>query len=279
MDQQTGGMARARGPGETASELLARKLDGRLLELHKALRRIDASGKTQRRMREGCRRIALVGYTNAGKTSLMNALTGAGLSARDAPFETLDTTSRCLTRHGGDVLISDTVGFIRRLPDRLLASFASTLAEIVEASLLVFVVDASDPEMELHLATTRELVEKIGAGDVARFYVFNKLDRLAAAPGADDLARWSEGHPSALLSSRDPHAIAALTEALLGAVRREEAALSTLVPYAASDVLALVHGKCRVLESVAADEGLHLRIQGPAPVIARIRAALEEDGR
>src|SRR6185312_3400407 len=116
MDQQTGGMARARGPGETASELLARKLDGRLLELHKALRRLDASGRTQRRMRAGCRRMALVGYTNAGKTSLMNALTGAGLSARDVPFETLDTTSRCLTRHGGDVIVSDTVGFIRRLP-------------------------------------------------------------------------------------------------------------------------------------------------------------------
>lgn len=276
MDQQTGGMARARGPGETASELLARKLDGRLEELRHALRRLDASGRTQRRQRGACRRMVLVGYTNAGKTSLMNALTGAGLSARDVPFETLDTTSRCLTRHGGDVLISDTVGFIRRLPDRLLASFASTLAEIVEASLLVFVVDASDPERELHLSTTRALVEKIGAGDVPRFYVFNKLDRLPAPPAAAALARWSEGHPWAALSSHDARAVTALEEALLGAVRGDEGVWSAFVPYGASEVLALIYGRCRVLDSVARDGGLNLRVQGPAPTIARVRAALRE---
>lgn len=155
MDQQTGGMARARGPGETASELLARKLDGRLEELKKALRRLEQSGRTQRKRRDDCKRMVLVGYTNAGKTSLMNALTGARLSARDMPFETLDTTSRCLTRHGGDVVISDTVGFIRRLPDRLLGSFESTLAEVTEASLLVIVVDISDDERDLHAETTR----------------------------------------------------------------------------------------------------------------------------
>jgi GTPase len=279
MDQQTGGMARARGPGETASELMARKLDGRLEELHKALRKLTASGRTQRRKRSACKRMVLVGYTNAGKTSIMNALTGAQLEARDMPFETLDTTSRCLTRHGGDVLVSDTVGFIRRLPDRLLASFESTLAEIVEASLLVFVVDASDHERDLHLSTTREVVEKIGAGDVPRFYVFNKLDRLPSTPREEDLGRWSEGHPWAVLSSHDARAIEALEEALLRAVRPEAAVLSTFVPYEASEVLALVYGKCRVLDSSAAGDGLSLRIQGPVPVIGRIRAALGEDRR
>lgn len=279
MDQQTGGMTRARGPGETASELMARKLDGRLEELQKALRKLTTSAKTQRRQRAACERLVLVGYTNAGKTSLMNALTGARLSARDMPFETLDTTSRCLTRHGGDVLISDTVGFIRRLPDRLLASFESTLAEVVEASILVFVVDASDHERELHLRTTREMVEKIGAGGVPRFYVFNKLDRLPSAPDRAELARWSEGHPWAVLSSHDAVAVAALTEALLRAARREETELSTFVPYAASEVLSAVYGKCRVLVSEAVDDGLRLRLQGPAPVIARIRAALEEQSR
>ena len=128
MDQQTGGNKNARGPGETASELMARKLDGRLKELRNSLESCETSSLTQRKQRSDCQRIALVGYTNAGKTSLMNALTGAGLVARDRPFETLDTTSRCLTRHGGGVVVSDTVGFIRRLPERLLASFASTLA-------------------------------------------------------------------------------------------------------------------------------------------------------
>jgi GTP-binding protein HflX len=279
MDQQTGGMARARGPGETASELMARKLDGRLAELHQARCRLEASGRTQRRQRDRCQRMVLVGYTNAGKTSLMNALTGAGLSARDMPFETLDTTSRCLTRHGGDVLLSDTVGFIRRLPDRLLASFESTLAEVVEASLLVFVVDASDHERELHLRTTRELVEKMGAADVPRFYVFNKLDRLPETPADEVLAQWSEGHPWAALSSHDAGAVAALEGALLRTVRGRDLELSTFVPYAATEILGLVYGKCRVLDSSAMEDGLRLRVQGPGPVISRIRAALGEETR
>jgi GTP-binding protein HflX len=269
MDQQTGGSARARGPGETASELLARKLDARLDALKKALRQLETSAATQRRQRSACKRMTLVGYTNAGKTSLMNALTAADLSARDRPFETLDTTSRCLTRHGGDVLVSDTVGFIRRLPERLLASFESTLAEIAEASLLVVVVDASDPERELHLQTTQTILERVGAGAIPRFYVFNKLDRL----GADDprdFARSSEGHPWKALSATDVRAVADLEAALLRTVRVDEDELTALVPYSAAEALAFVYSKCRVLETVASDEGLTVRVQGPRAVIARV---------
>jgi GTP-binding protein HflX len=272
MDQQTGGMTRARGPGETASELLARKLDGRLEELKKALKKLETSGRTQRRQRRACARIALVGYTNAGKTSLMNALTAAELSARNMPFETLDTTSRCLTRHGGDVLISDTVGFIRRFPERLLASFESTLTEILEATLLVVVLDASDYERELQLQTTLKLIEKMGAADTPRFYVFNKLDRLTPPPGENQLARMAEGHPWAALSSRDVRAVAELEQTLLRLVRQHEE-LVTFVPYTASDVLALVYRECRVIDSVAESDGLELRIQARPSVIAKIRSS------
>jgi GTP-binding protein HflX len=271
MDQQTGGSARARGPGETASELLARKLDARLDALKKALRRLETSAATQRRQRSACKRIALVGYTNAGKTSLMNALTTTDLSARDRPFETLDTTSRCLTRHGGDVLVSDTVGFIRRLPERLLASFESTIAEIAEASLLVVVVDASDPERALHLSTTRTLLARARAAAVPRFYVFNKMDRPGAAADPREFARWSDGHPWTALSTADAGAVADLEAALLHAVRADEDELTALVPYAAAEPLALVYGKCRVLESVASNEGLTMRVRGPRSVIAHIR--------
>jgi GTP-binding protein HflX len=270
MDQQTGGMARARGPGETASELLARKIDGRIEALEAALKRIATSAETQRRQRAACKRVALVGYTNAGKTSLMNALTGADLSARDRPFETLDTTSRVLTRHGGDVLVSDTVGFIRRLPERLLASFASTLAEVAEASLLAIVVDASDPERELHLRTTRGLLDRIGAAEIPRFYVFNKVDRLPGEPSAGELARWSDGAPFALVSAHDPEAVARLATSLLAAVRCDEDEVTTRVPYGASDVLALVYGQCRVVESEATDDGLRLRVRGPRAVLSRL---------
>lgn len=272
MDQQAGGVPRARGPGETASELLARQLDSRLAELRKALSRLESAARTQRQLRDGCKRVALVGYTNAGKTSLMNALTEAGLSARDAPFETLDTTSRCLTRHGGEVLVSDTVGFIRRLPERLLASFESTLSEIAEASLLAIVVDVADPELDLHLETTHQVLARIGADAVPRFYVFNKADRLSEAPKAESLERQTGGHPFALLSSRDPHAARALQASLVRAARREDEALTLFVRYDAADLLALVYARCRVTESEASSDGLTLRVEGPSPVIARLRA-------
>ena len=151
MDQQAGGVMVSRGSGDTASELLARRLDDRLTELRRRSNRSARRRLGRRQHRTRAFRVALAGYTNAGKTSLMNALCHAELSVRDRPFETLDTTTRCLTRHGGDVLLSDTVGFIRRLPDRLFASFESTLAEITEASLLLVVVDVADPELEEHL--------------------------------------------------------------------------------------------------------------------------------
>ena len=271
MDQQTGGSKNARGPGETASELLARKLDSRLAELRKGLTRLETSAKTQRQQRLECRRLVLVGYTNAGKTSLMNALTSGELSARDMPFETLDTTSRCLTRHGGEVVISDTVGFIRRLPDRLLASFDSTLSEIGEASLLVIVVDASDYERELQIEATLQILHRMKAHEIPRFYVFNKLDRLAAFPDSDELARWSAGHPWTVLSTRDRDAVAKLETALIQAVRREEEELTALVPYAATHLLSLIYGKCRVLASDATEEGLTLRIRGPFSVLSRVK--------
>jgi len=274
MDQQTGGNKNARGPGETASELLARKLDSRLAELRKALLKLSTSAHTQRKQRAECQRLVLVGYTNAGKTSLMNALTASELSARDMPFETLDTTSRCLTRHGGEVVVSDTVGFIRRLPERLLASFESTLSEIGEASLLVIVVDASDYECELQLVTTLQILKQMGAHEIPRFYVFNKLDRLAEFPDSDKLARWSGGQPWAALSTRDSAAVKKLQTALIQAARREEEELTAVVPYGAVQLLALIYRKCRVMASDASDEGLTLRIVGPQSALARIKQEL-----
>jgi GTP-binding protein HflX len=276
MDQQTGGMARARGPGETASELLARELDGRLLELQKSLRRLQISSRTQRSQRSGCKRLALVGYTNAGKTSLMNALTRAELSARDMPFETLDTTSRALDRHGGEVLLSDTVGFIRRLPQRLLASFESTLAEIVDASLLVVVVDISDYEREAQLQATVEQLVRLGAEQVPRFYVFNKVDRLASPPTTAELLALAGEHPYAVVSSHDAAAMQRLAAELLRVARCDEAPLTTIIPYDATELLSFIYANCRVISSEARVDGLLLSFAAPAAAVAKIRAQIQE---
>jgi GTP-binding protein HflX len=275
MDQQTGGNKYARGPGETASELMARKLDGRLKQLRSALASCETSGRVQRRQRSSCQRIALVGYTNAGKTSLMNALTRAALSARDMPFETLDTTSRCLTRHGGEIVLSDTVGFIRRLPERLLASFHSTLSEISEASLLLIVVDVSDPERELQLETTLQLVEQIGAQQVPRFYVFNKLDRLPEPPDPSALEALCEGHPWLMLSVHDAPAIVELEQQLIAKVRSREEEKTLFVPYRLTNQLSLIYANCRVLETEAGDAGLKLRVQASPAVMGRLRSSLK----
>ncbi|MEM9193980.1 MAG: GTPase HflX [Myxococcota bacterium] len=268
MDQQAGGIMGSRGAGETASELFARRLDGRLADLRRRLVRLKRAGHAQRKQRAGCDRIALVGYTNAGKTSLMNALTAAGLSVRNRPFETLDTTSRCLTRHGGDVLISDTVGFIRRLPERLFASFESTLAEAAEASLLVLVVDASDPERAAHLQTTDEVLTKLGAASIPRFIVFNKIDRLAL--DTRELRRLAGVHPFAALSARDSAAVDALRSTLLRTVRRDHEVRDVFVPYERADVVNLIYAKCRVQKVTATDTGTQFVLEGPHHVVTNI---------
>lgn len=277
MDQQSGGMTKARGPGETASELLARRLDGRLAELHRQSARLVRAGDTQRRGRETCQRVVLVGYTNAGKTSVMNALTAAELSARDMPFETLDTTSRCLTRHGGDVILSDSVGFIRRLPPRLLASFESTLAELSEASLVLVVLDVSDPEWVMHAETTEAQISRLGAAETPRLYIFNKADRLDAAPHPEALRAVCGGHPHTLVSSHDPAAMDHLRDEVVRLARKEHRQARVFVPYAAPALLARVYAECRVLTTEAVERGLVFTLEGAPHVVAQLQRAAKEN--
>ncbi|MBI5510416.1 MAG: GTPase HflX [Deltaproteobacteria bacterium] len=275
MDQQTGGAVNSRGPGETASELLARQLDARLEALRHAFGKELRAAETQRNSRSNCRRIALVGYTNAGKTTLMNGLTGAALSARDMPFETLDTTSRSLTRHGGDVLLSDTVGFIRRLPARLLASFESTFAEAREASLLAVVVDVSDVEWRMHLATTHELLSRLKADAIPRFYVFNKADRLGTPAAEDTLNEAAQGHEHATLCGHDAEAVTRLRDALIRAVRGGRH-VRLLVPYAATRAMSLVYSKCRVIAAEPEATGVRFDLDADAMVLTQLEKALAE---
>lgn len=276
MDQQMGGVAGSRGPGETASELLARQLDGRLAELRKASRKIEKGDDNRRKRRDNCLSVALVGYTNAGKTSLMNALTRGDFSSADRPFETLDTVSRSLSRHGETVVLSDTVGFIRRLPERLLASFESTLAEAREANLLAIVVDLSDYEWEAHLDTTVEVLEKLAADGIPRHYVFNKMDLVDLVPSRDKLEELTEGHGFSLVSSRESESVEQLKESLLRAVRVDQRECTLVVPYQATEVLNLIYAGCRVKETTSSEHGLTLQVEGRNSVLERIEKKLAE---
>ncbi len=171
-----------RGSGESQDELDRRKIRDRIAELQQELAALELERRTQRERRQGSRghaHVALVGYTNAGKSTLMRALTGSAVLVADKLFATLDTTVRVLQPEGVPrVLVSDTVGFIENLPHGLVASFKSTLDEALEASLLAHVIDASDPACERQRAVTEEVLAEIGAEDVPRLLVFNKLDRV-----------------------------------------------------------------------------------------------------
>lgn len=273
MDQQAGGVMGSRGSGDTASELLARRLDDRLTELRRRLAQIEHADAGRRQHRTRAFRVALAGYTNAGKTSLMNALCHAELSVRDRPFETLDTTTRCLARHGGDVLLSDTVGFIRRLPDRLFASFASTLAEITEASLLLVVVDASDPELEEHLRLIDAVFGRLGAAALPRLVVFNKSDRPSAARPADELTRLAGGHAHLAASAHDPLAVDSVRAAILAAARARNAVREVFVPYDRGELSGRIYAQCRVLRTQATPRGTQLLIEGAPSIVQQLARA------
>lgn len=273
MDQQMGGSNKARGPGETASELLARRIDKRIADLRKRLTQLKQADAAQRKSRSSTARVTLVGYTNAGKTSLMNALTNAGLSARDRPFETLDTTSRALTRHGGDVLLSDTVGFIRRLPEQLMASFESTLAEVAEASLLVVVIDASDPEASSHLDTTLQMLERLDAAAVPRLVVFNKCDKLLEVPPFEHMAG---NNPYVTVAANDPTAVERLREVILDRARQTQLEQAVFVPYEHASLIRHIYANCRVSRTEALETGTQFTIHGePHQIQAVLRMAKE----
>ncbi len=181
LERQRGGLGKTGGPGEKQIELDRRQIGVRIKRLRQRLQALGKQRRTQRRAR--ARRdvfsVSLVGYTNAGKSTLFNALTHAGSYAADQLFATLDTTSRrCFVAEGVEVVLSDTVGFIRGLPHQLVDAFKSTLEESVEADLLLHVVDAASPARDAQMAEVDRVLAEIGAAEVPRLLVFNKIDRL-----------------------------------------------------------------------------------------------------
>jgi GTP-binding protein HflX len=192
LNRQRGGHYGTRGSGETRLETDRRRVEQRIRRLEAELEGVRRQRETQRkqRRRQGVPVCALAGYTNAGKSSLLNALTGADVPAEDKLFATLDPTSRRLGLPGGlSCLLVDTVGFIRRLPHSLIDAFRSTLEEAAMADLLIHVVDASDPDAESCYDTTVSVLNSLGAGKIPTILVCNKADRSEAAANLPALQR------------------------------------------------------------------------------------------
>ncbi|HEX5611009.1 MAG TPA: GTPase HflX [Burkholderiales bacterium] len=269
-----------RGAGESRIELDRRKIRDRIAELEQELAAMGAERKTQRARRQerpGLARVALVGYTNAGKSTLMRALTESEVQVADKLFATLDTTVRALHPESVPrVLVSDTVGFIKNLPHGLVASFKSTLDEALEASLLVHVVDASDPGFERQLAVTEEVLAEIGAQAVPRLLVLNKIDRIGAEEAQrEHEAALREAHPQAIvMSARRGGDVAKLREAILAFFRKDLVEEELFIPWSAQQLRGEIFSTCRVLEERAANEGTFFRIQGEREAIDRLREHL-----
>jgi GTPase len=260
-----------RGAGESSVELDRRKIRDRISELKTELAAIEDESKTRRARRQEALRVALVGYTNAGKSSLMRALTGSHVLIADKLFATLDTTVRALwpeTRPR--ILVSDTVGFIRKLPHDLVASFRSTLDEALEASLLLQIVDAADPAFRAQLQVTREVLDEIGAGDVPWILVLNKIDKVAQT---DREALLKEFPAALLVSAKDPADVGRVRDTIIGAFEADMTDAELVVPYNAGSAIGEIH-KVHVLSESYEGDGVHYRVRAPKAAIDRIRAML-----
>jgi GTP-binding protein HflX len=270
-DRVRGGVG-GKGAGESSLELDRRRIRDRIAELKDELARIEGGAKTRRQRRSELPTVALVGYTNAGKSSLMRALTSTEVYVADKLFATLDTTVRRLVPPTDPpILVTDTVGFIKKLPHDLVASFRSTLDEAADADLLLHLVDASDPAHADQLAVTREVLREIGADAVETWLLLNKIDR------CDDDTRTalSDHYPNAMqLSAKSVADVHAVRDRLIErfAGKLEEADIE--VPYSQQRVIHLIHERATILAEEHTDTGTRLRIRAPQKTLDELRAAL-----
>lgn len=273
MRESTGSRERqqGRGSGDSAVELDRRKIRDRLAELREGLAVIQRDQDNRRYARRDQLRVALVGYTNAGKSSLMRALTGSEVLVADQLFATLDTTVRALQPETRPrVLVSDTVGFIQKLPHDLVASFRSTLDEALEASLLLYVVDASDPTWEAQLEVTRDVLREIGAQSVPSRLLFNKADRLSSEAREALLQR----HPEALvLSAHSLEDVAALRQTVIEFFERSMVDADLVIPYARQGRISEVYENARVISEAFDETGRRLKVRALPAAIARLTHA------
>jgi GTP-binding protein HflX len=277
-DRQRGGIG-GKGAGESSLELDRRKVRDRVSLLRAELAEVAREDQTRRQRRKGLRRVALVGYTNAGKSSLMRALTGSEVLVEDKLFATLGTTVRALQPEiEPRILVSDTVGFIRRLPHDLVASFRSTLEEAREASLLLYVVDSSDPDFRAQLEVTKSVLAEIVAAnadgepmELQHRLVLNKIDKVDAAQRDLFLAEF----PDAIqLSAHEKADVSMLRQRIIEFFEGAYEEAQLFVPYANGKLAAEMRATLSIVHETHDEHGTTFTVSAPASAIARVRTRL-----
>ena len=266
-----GGGIGTRGPGETKLETDRRRIMRRISHVERRMKEVHSARQSQRKTRAGAAipLASLVGYTNAGKSTLMNALTGAGVRTEDRLFSTLDSTTRKLELANGRLmLLSDTVGFVRRLPHQLVEAFRSTLQETVGADLLLHVVDASEPGAPGQIGAVREVLDSIGAGHVPEMLVLNKAD----LADRTILARLQRLYPQAVtVSSTEGTGLADLRDRLVDHLARGSRQVELLIPYTRGEVLGRLRREAEVLEEIHRADGTLVSVRIPRERADRYR--------
>jgi len=269
LDRERGGIAGSKGAGEKQIDIDRSLIRHRIARLKKELRQLAQERDTQKKTRANCFRVSLVGYTNAGKSTLMNRLTDAGVAVEDKLFATLDSTTRILLKDRQPrILLSDTVGFIRRLPHQLVASFRSTLEVAQDADLLLHVVDVSHPAHEEHIRTTEQALAEIGAEAVPRILVFNKRDRLRDKM-ALTLAR--HAHRDATFMAAPTDDMEPLRARIVEFFDQSMVTTPLRLEYAHSRELASIYKWSRVDAVSYEQDGIHLTITSTPANLRRIQ--------
>ncbi|NDU85840.1 MAG: GTPase HflX [Ferrovum sp.] len=272
-----------RGAGESHTELDKRKIRDRIAELQQEIVAMDAERQTQRSRRQGRQSlssVALVGYTNAGKSTLMRALTGSEVLVENKLFATLDTTVRALhpvtVPH---VLVTDTVGFIKNLPHGLVASFKSTLEEALDASLLLHVVDASDPGFVRQIEVTHQVLAEIHAETVPHLLVFNKLDQVGdVVMQTAHEVMLREHYPDCIvMSAHRKHDVTVLHQAIVAFFQKDLTEIEIFLPWSAQKLRSEIFSACVVLEERADAAGAFLRVRGTPIVLDSMISRLAEE--
>jgi GTP-binding protein HflX len=272
--------AGGRGGGESHTELDRRKIRDRIAELQMEIDAMEVERKTQRsrrQERQGLAGVALVGYTNAGKSTLMRALTGSEVLVANKLFATLDTTVRTLYPESVPrVLVSDTVGFIKNLPHGLVASFKSTLDEALDAALLLHVIDASDPGFERQLEVTDKVLREIGADEVPRFRVFNKIDHVGDDEAqAECEAMLRAKYPDCIvMSARRPDEVVKLRASIVAFFQQDLVEAELFLPWSAQQLRGEIFSRCEVIEERADEDGAFFQVRGEADTLTTLREQL-----